>query len=507
MNKRNKEKMKRKQWDKESMIRAISAVRSKEMGYLKAAKTFNVPKITLRTLSLKTNLSPSDAVNVPLGRKPVFTQKMEEELVDYLLCMETKYFGLTRVDLRRMAYQLATRNGIPNPFSRRNESAGKDWLKQFLTRHSKKLSIRKPTGTSIARAKSFCRENVEKFFEILDEELNKKSYAPDNIFNVDETGLCVVQSRQADVVALRGKRQVAAMTSAERGSLITIVLCMSAGGTYVQPMFIFPRKNFSPLLMKGAPPGSIADCHPSGWMQTELFKKWFLHFVEKVKPTRDEPVMLIFDGHYSHTRNLELIDCARENNVTLICLPTHSTHKLQPLDRTFIGPMKSYYSEEVRTFLRNQGRPVTHFDVAELFGRAFLRASSGENAVSGFKVTGICPLNRNIFRDWEFATSEHSEPATVDVEEIPEADIPSTSQNLTPSRPRSSRPNEGFEISPVNICPVPQVNRPSTSQRGRKKGSPCVVTSSPYKSQIESSLKNKEKSCSSKITIKNAGSA
>lgn len=35
---------KRKQWNKEDMIRAVRAVRNKEMGYLKASKAFGVPK-------------------------------------------------------------------------------------------------------------------------------------------------------------------------------------------------------------------------------------------------------------------------------------------------------------------------------------------------------------------------------------------------------------------------------------------------------------------------------
>lgn len=39
----SRDKKKRKQWDKNA-IRAVKAVRNKEMGYLMAYKTFNVPK-------------------------------------------------------------------------------------------------------------------------------------------------------------------------------------------------------------------------------------------------------------------------------------------------------------------------------------------------------------------------------------------------------------------------------------------------------------------------------
>lgn len=83
---------------------------------------------------------------------------------------------------------------------------------------------------------------------------------------------------------------------------------MSTGGAFVPPMIIFPRIRSHPLLMKGAPPGAIHECHPSGWIQTNLFTKWFEHFIQHVKPSEKSPVLLILDGHTSHTRNLDLID-------------------------------------------------------------------------------------------------------------------------------------------------------------------------------------------------------
>lgn len=53
-----------------------------------------------------------------------------------------------------------------------------------------------------------------------------------------------------------------------------------------------------------APPGAIHECHPLGWIQTNLFTKWFQHCIQHVKPTEEDPVLLILEGP---TRNLELI--------------------------------------------------------------------------------------------------------------------------------------------------------------------------------------------------------
>ena len=65
-------------------------------------------------------------------------------------------------------------------------------------------------------------------------------------------------------------------------------------------------------------------------------------------------IFFIFNGHY-------MIDLARENHVIVISLLSHSTHNLQPLNRTFIGPLKTYYIEVVRVWLQNNCHPLIFY--------------------------------------------------------------------------------------------------------------------------------------------------
>ncbi|XP_072382648.1 uncharacterized protein [Diabrotica undecimpunctata] len=332
------------------MKSAIQAVRDKTMGTLKAAKTYNVPRSTIQRLAKMTELSPDEAVLKKLGRGTILGSDLEKCLVDYIFQMEEKFYGLTRTDIKRMAFNLTESNELNHPFMQ-FKKAGRVWLDLFLARHKNTLTLRRPTGTSFTQAASFNRKNVQIFFDHLEKSYDKYNFSSNQVYNVDETGLTIVQNKIAAIVGRKGKRQIASLTSAERGSLITLIACMSAGGNYPTHVSL-PKKEY--------------ECVTHERYSCNLFTQWFKHFIDTVKPSKEFPVLLILDGHYSHTCNLDVINMARENNIVIISLPPHSTHKLQPLDKTFMGTLKAYYSEEIRQLLHHNNA-LSQYTILENF--------------------------------------------------------------------------------------------------------------------------------------------
>lgn len=486
------------------MIEAIKACREKRMGYMKSAKTFRVPQSTLERY-VKIDKEPEEIVDGRLGRKPVFSEQLEKELVKHCLELEKHFFGVTRKDICRLSFELCEKNNIKNPFNNLKQCAGSKWLRSFLKRN-RELSFRTPQAISYARVKSFTKENVESFFDLYEPLLEKVNHNPARIFNCDETGITIVQHKHQKVVAMKGKRQVAALSSAERGSLMTVVMCFSATGLYIPPLIIFPRKNMKAELMNGMPPGSTYACHSSGWIQQEIFVQWITHFITNVKPTRDDPVILIVDGHYTHTRNLEVITVARENNVHIVCLPPHSTNKMQPLDVAFMSPFKTFYAQEITSWLKqNPGRVVTVYQIGELFGRAYMRAAVVETAVNGFRKTGLFPVNRNIFREEEFvAESLNANDLVHEVLPISETDKVSSSVEKVEATEAHSLTSTKL-VLPSDLLPIPKLGENIAKKKRSNVGRAVVVTSSPYKYELETSLTKKNGTSKVKRSIISVG--
>jgi hypothetical protein len=131
-------------------------------------------------------------------------------------------------------------------------------------------------------------------------------------------------------------------------------------------------------------------------MNSELFLEWLNHFVAHVKSSNDDPVLLIMDNHASHCSPAAVLLC-RDHHITLLTLPPHSSHKLQPLDKGFFEPLITTNASEVEEWLVNHpGQGVTLFHVSALFRAAYSIMVTVTKAENSFAMTGIFPFNPHV---------------------------------------------------------------------------------------------------------------
>ncbi|CAI7996987.1 Tigger transposable element-derived protein 6 [Geodia barretti] len=371
----------RKLWTEEAMDHALRAT-SEGMSVREAASQYGVPKSTLHD-RVSGRVQPGA---VP-GAHRYLDVEEEEEVVRWLEgCASIGYAKSVREVRSIVGAIVAAKNNLENFV------VSHGWWDRFRARHPH-LTLR--TGESLAyhRAVSTNRFVIDKYFDLLEEVLvsNNLCFAPHLIFNADETGL-PLQHRPGKRVAVRGQKHVHVVNSGNKAH-ISVLACVSASGYAIPPMVIFPRKTLTPHLTTQEVPGTIYGLSASGWMDRELFQEWFhRHFLQHVPSSR--PLLLVLDGHSSHY-SLEFIREATLEGVIVFCLPPHTTHITQPLDVSAFHSLKTYWDSECDKFMSaNPGRLITIYQFSSLFSLAWSRAMTPQTIVSGFKATGVFPLNR-----------------------------------------------------------------------------------------------------------------
>lgn len=440
--------------------------------------------------------------------REVFNDQQQQELQQYLKDMDRRLFGMTKKQCRKLAFDYAESCGIVHPFNRECGLAGEEWLANFMKKFH--FSLRTPEATSIGRMMGFNKVQVEMFFEVLRDVRQKYSFPANNIYNADESGLSTVPTKLPKVISPVGNKRVSKVVSTERGRNITIICCMSATGLYVPPFLIFPRKRMRAELLENAPPGSVGYGSDNGWVNTELFLAFLQHFAKHVKPTAETPVLLLVDNHSSHITLLAINFC-RDNNIIMLGFPPHTTHRLQPLDVAFFGPLKTFFSQASDNFsVSHPGQGITDYNIGELLSTAYFKAATVGNAVKGFRACGIEPFNPQVFGDEDFAPAATTERSFHEIMDPQHniTDPPQTSassQNTEPSQQivtsepgPSNRPQFSLanHKSIYDVKPLPNATR---GKRNRQVKCATIITSTPVKIKLMEKEKEKEEKQKRKV--------
>jgi hypothetical protein len=127
---------------------------------------------------------------------------------------------------------------------------------------------------------------------------------------------------------------------------ISFALCISADGTYMKPMVIFPLKT-CPALSQYALNFFVVTGQENGWMTKEGYLNWLQHiFIPGVNNkclllnNLSLRALLLIDRHSSRDNPIATALCA-QNNIDVFCFLAHSSATCQPLDLGVNGAFKS----------------------------------------------------------------------------------------------------------------------------------------------------------------------
>ena len=318
------------------------------------------------------------------GPASYLTTEEEEELANFLVCCAEIGYAHSLSQVLSLVQRIVDSKGIKNMVTR-------GWWQKFCERH-RELCHRTAVPLSVARVMATDQNVLDHYFEMLTVALSDNGllHRPAEIYNCDETGMQLGATGHKVVAKINSKP--CSITSNDKAQ-VNVLSCVNTAGAALPPFVIFKRKMMNQELANGEVPGTLYGVSENGWITQQLFKEWFhRHFLAFLPNIR--PVLLLMDGHSTHYCP-ETIRMAAACKVVLCILPPHTTHLTQPLDKDCFARLKMAWREVCQRFIcQNPGKVVGVYEFSHLFSDAWLQSMTMKNIVSGFKVTGVYPVDR-----------------------------------------------------------------------------------------------------------------
>ncbi|CAF3053425.1 unnamed protein product [Rotaria sp. Silwood2] len=270
-----------------------------------------------------------------------------------------------------------------------------EWFYGFMNRWKDDLKLVKDVKLEKVRSTACTKEVVVKWFAHLKDVLTTHNLfnRPDAIWNVDESGFTDDPGRK-QVVVTRSNKHPTSSHSGSGKSHTTVLICASAIGECLPPYLIHRGVRLYDIWCpKNGFPGTRYNVSPTGWVEEPIFFDWFSRqFLPAIKSIK-RPVILIYDGHYTHI-STRIIKMAMNNDVIIECLPPHTTTILQPLDLVTLTKVKTAWRQLLRKHnLQTNSAPIDKVKFALLIKELWENHLLKSHCQGGFSRAGIFPFD------------------------------------------------------------------------------------------------------------------
>jgi hypothetical protein len=283
---------------------------------------------------------------------------------------------------------LATRGSYPPP------TVGKNWPSTFINRREE-IRSRFSRRYDYQRALNEDPKSLREWFTTVQRVIDENGIQPEDIYNFDETGFAMGLISAQKVVTRAeyyGRRSILQPGNRE---WVTAVEAICADGYSLPPCVIFKGKVAIMGWFDNLPKDWRFEVSNNGWTTDEIGLRWLQkHFIPHTNSrVRGRFQLLILDGHGSHlTPQFDRI-CA-ENNIIPLCMPSHSSHLLQPLDVGCFAVLKRAYGRFISDLARCGYNHIDKFDFLDDYKRARLEAFHQPAIIhNSFAASGLVPVD------------------------------------------------------------------------------------------------------------------
>ncbi|RII24871.1 hypothetical protein CUC08_Gglean005686 [Alternaria sp. MG1] len=347
-------------------------------------------------------------------RQQYLSREEEKALVQFLLLMSNLGHPVRIKFIRLLAYSIARqRSTKTQPI----KPPGKNWPKAFAERHPE-LQARKVKSIDWKRHENNVYGKIVEWFDIIGQVLQDPAVLPENVYNMDETGVMLSMLGSVKVLVGKDDRRNYRGGGVKR-TMITAVECVSADGRALLPLIVWPASTHRSNWTTHETPGWHYAHSENGYNDSKINLEWLTRVFDPQTRARanGKPRVLICDGFGSH-ETLEILEFCLTNNIILCRLPSHTSHKLQPCDVGPFAPLKTAYRDQVERLNRGGIDIVGKEHFTYLYSPARDTALTKRNIRAGWAATGLYPFNP------ERVLKDIPRPP---VEVIPEATLAGTS--------------------------------------------------------------------------------
>lgn len=327
-----------KKYDTQVINYALRDYNTSNKSFLDIERIYGIPKSVLHR--------HNTFIMKPQGGQTALSQKEEDYLVENInICSEWGY-PLEPIDLRLIIKGYLDKLGIVvKKF--KNNMPGADYVKSFLRRHDKKISLRFDQNIKRSRA-AVSSDIIESYFDELETTL--QGVPSENIINYDETNLTDDPGRKR-VLVKRSVKYPERVMNHTKGAT-PIMMAAAADGTVLSLYVVYKALNIYETWRHDGPKGCRYNCTKSGWFDSATFADWVRSIALPYFSNKTGDKYLIGDNLSSHL-SMDLVAECKTVGVRFIFLPSNSTHLTQPLDVAFFRPLKMACRESIFTWKKN----------------------------------------------------------------------------------------------------------------------------------------------------------
>lgn len=271
---------------------------------------------------------------------------------------------------------------------------GKNWASSFVRRRP---DLRTRFNRRIDYQRVFNEDPIayRAWFKLVADTIAKHGIQSEDIYNFDETGFLMGMISTGMVVTSAERRGRPRQVQQGDREWVTVIQAVNSQGWAVPPYIIFAGKVHLASWYRNAdlPRDWKVDLSHNGWTTNDIGVEWARHFDFHTRDhTKGVKRLLILDGHESH-HSMDFETFLDQRGVVTLCMPSHSSHRLQPLDLVPFSVLKRLYGLFVEGLMRRHQTHIEKQDFLTGFLEAFTGAFHKQNIRSGFEAAGLVPFD------------------------------------------------------------------------------------------------------------------